>query len=107
MRQVDTQRLFTQAQSLLASGRLAEAETICRRLLQIDPKNSDLLNQIGLLCYRQGKLDEAERQIRRAISAGAHRADYHANLSGVLLAQRRPVDAIATLTASTVAVAPS
>jgi predicted O-linked N-acetylglucosamine transferase (SPINDLY family) len=53
-----------------------------------------LLNQTGLLCHRQGKLDEADRLIRAAIAVNASSPPYHANLGAVLLAQGRPADAV-------------
>jgi len=94
MPQLDPQQLLAQAQNLAASGRLAEAEAILRRLIQIAPRHADLLNQTGLLCLRQGKLDEAERLIRAAIAVNASSPPCHANLGGVLLAQGRPGDAV-------------
>jgi predicted O-linked N-acetylglucosamine transferase (SPINDLY family) len=94
MPQFDTQQLLAQAQNLVASGRLAEAEAILRRLIQMAPRHADLLNQTGLLCHRQGKLDEAERLIRAAIAVNPSSPPYHANLGGVLLAQGRPADAV-------------
>ncbi|MGD0138959.1 MAG: tetratricopeptide repeat protein [Tepidisphaeraceae bacterium] len=94
MAQPDPQQLLAQAQNLVASGRLAEAEAILRRLIQMAPRHADLLNQTGLLCHRQGKLNEAERLIRAAIAVNASPPSYHANLGAVLLAQGRPADAV-------------
>ncbi len=94
MAQPDPKQLLAQAQALAASGRLAEAEAILRRLLQATPRHAGLLNQTGLLCHLQGKHDEAERLIRSAIAINASSPPYHTNLGGVFLAQGRPADAL-------------
>ena len=94
MAPIDPKTLLAQAKKCAASGRLAEAEAILHRLLQVAPKNGDLLNQTGLLCYRQEKFGEAERLIRAAIAVNASSPRYHANLAGALLAQGRTVEAV-------------
>jgi len=54
------QQLIAQAKSLMDAGRLADAEATLRQALIHQPSHSELLNQTGLLCFRQGKFPEAE-----------------------------------------------
>ena len=90
----DPQQLLSQAQKLLASGRIAETETVLRQLIQLAPNNAELLNQTALVCYQQRKWAEAERLIRAAIRLDASRMIYHVHLAEFLQAQGRLAEAL-------------
>ncbi|SNZ10587.1 Tetratricopeptide repeat-containing protein [Persephonella hydrogeniphila] len=45
-----------------------KAEEYYRKAIQLNPKNSDAMNNLSYLLYLQGKIDEAYRLIKRAIS---------------------------------------
>ena len=49
----------------LRRGDLAAAEAGLRRALAADPRNPDLVNALGMVLYRRGRVDEAARLPRR------------------------------------------
>src|SRR5277367_4641116 len=60
MSATQSQLLIAQAKSHMDAGRLADAEATLRQALIHQPNHAELLNQTGLLCFRQGKLPAAE-----------------------------------------------
>jgi Flp pilus assembly protein TadD len=64
----------------LQSGRLAEAETACRRILRARPDYAPALHLLGIILYRAGNLPGAIDLVRQAIMADATVALYHCNL---------------------------
>jgi tetratricopeptide (TPR) repeat protein len=65
-------------------GRLDQAETLCRALLQVRPEHADGLHLLGVLAYQQGRNDEAIDLIGRARRLDGDRADYASNLGNAL-----------------------
>src|ERR1700683_5315085 len=62
------------------AGRLREADTIYRKVLQADPNNPHALHLTGLLASKVGQADVAVDYIRRAIALNPTAAHYHSNL---------------------------
>jgi protein O-GlcNAc transferase len=93
MSRVNPQQMLAQVAGLVDSGRLAEAEGMLRKLIEHAPRHGDLLNQTGLLCLQQGKFEEAEDLIRRAIAVNGSSAAYWANLGGAIQQLNRPSEA--------------
>ena len=91
---------------LLRAGRLAEAETLCRRRLADEPDDAETLNNLGCLLDEFGRLDEAERAYRQAIEVQADFAQAHYNL-GLLLQGQRRLDEAEQAYAQAVACKPS
>ena len=60
---------YEKINSLRAAGRQAEAETACRALLAMNPKDPEALWLLGALCYESGRGDEAQITLGRAIEA--------------------------------------
>jgi predicted O-linked N-acetylglucosamine transferase (SPINDLY family) len=75
------QRLLHEAMQLHQAGRLAQAETLYKRLLEADPDNADALNLLGTVARQQGRPDAAVDLIRRAIGLRRNVADFHFNLA--------------------------
>jgi protein O-GlcNAc transferase len=71
------------------SGKLNEAETVYRLLLQSDPANPEALHLLGVISYQRGRYEEAEDLIGRAIAINKRAAEYRNNLGNVYLAQGR------------------
>lgn len=69
-----------------AGGRLAEAETLCRRILDEDPDQPDALHLLGRLALRDANPELAQVLIGRAIGRRPNVAAFHASLG---LALRR------------------
>ncbi len=81
--------------SLHQAGRLVEAETVYRKILQSQPAHADALHLLGMLASQTGRTEEAIGLIERAITASAGQAVYHSNLGLVLAGGDRLEPAIA------------
>lgn len=73
------------AQQLLEQGHSTQAA----RLLQRHGKQPDALHLLGIIAAQQGRWQEAERQLRRALKAAPQTAGFHNSLGNVLLEQGR------------------
>jgi tetratricopeptide (TPR) repeat protein len=65
------------------AGRLAEAEAIYRRILALQPENSDALNLLGVIASQKGEHRQAVELIKRAISINPRDSAYQNNLGNV------------------------
>jgi eukaryotic-like serine/threonine-protein kinase len=69
------------------------AEDACRRALDRDPRDGDVLVALGLLHLASGRHEEAERELRLAESVAANPADAVIGLARTHAAQRRLAEA--------------
>src|SRR5260370_41124834 len=58
-------------------GRLPQAESVYRRLLQLNPKNVDALHFLGVAAYQRGEHEEAEDLISKALQLNDSNAPAH------------------------------
>jgi len=84
---------LTQATEHHRSGRLAEAETLYRQALELEPQNADALHLLGVISQQTGRPQLAEQFIRQAIALTPERVDFHCNLARLLLALNRVTEA--------------
>lgn len=95
---------MTEAEAELAralrSGRFAEAEAACRRLLAERPGHAPTLSNLGNVLEELGRPDEAEAAFRAAIAAQPGFALAHYNLALLLHGQRRLEEAEAAYAAA-------
>ncbi len=77
------------------AGRLAEAESLYRDSLTLDPNHADSLNCLGILAHQCGRNDAALELIGRAIAVQERNPQYHYNIALVLAAAGRMDDAVA------------
>ncbi|HEY0836146.1 MAG TPA: tetratricopeptide repeat protein, partial [Azospirillum sp.] len=82
------------------AGRLADAETLYRRVLDTAPEQPDALHLLGMVQAQTGRAEAGVALIRRAIARNPHTADYHVNLANILLATGRPGEAAASYRAA-------
>jgi len=61
-------------------GRLAEAETLYKRILEKNPYHTDALHLLGVIAHQLGKHEEAVKDISRAIQLNPVSAIYYSNL---------------------------
>lgn len=87
--------LFDLAVAHHRSGRLAEAESLYRDSLALDPNHPDSLNCLGILAHQCGQNDAALELIARAIVLQERNPQFHYNLALVLAASGRMDDAVA------------
>ncbi len=90
----EAQRLLAQALQLHQAGRLAEAESIYRRVLALRPDDPEALHFLGLAAHQRGDDAQAVMLMERAIAREGGIATWHNNLGEVYRAQGRLDDAI-------------
>jgi tetratricopeptide (TPR) repeat protein len=87
-------RMLDIAQALHSQGRLSEAETQYRRVLQGEPHAVEALRGLGALAYQHGRVDEAVVLFARGVSIHPEAADFRANLAEALRILNRSDEAI-------------
>ena len=77
------------------AGRFAEAERCYRRVLELDRRNADAWNLLGLIAQRAGNAAAAIECLREAIALGPQVAAYYNNLGTIFEQDGQFEDAIA------------
>jgi tetratricopeptide (TPR) repeat protein len=80
-------QLLTEGNKSFAQGAYAEAAASYRKLLELDPRSADALNNLGSALTKLGLFTEAEQYLRQAIEIRPDYAEAHCNL-GVALQGR-------------------
>lgn len=91
------QQLFEQAVGCHQSGRLLEAERLCRQILQRQPGHGDALHMLGILALQRGEPDVALELLRAASARMPTNAYTYFNLGDALGAKGLFDEAIAAL----------
>jgi protein O-GlcNAc transferase len=86
---------FRQAMAAHQAGHLAEAESLYKRVLALDKKQSPALQMLGLLNGQLGNLAEAERLFRNALSINPNDPRCHFNQGNALFGLQRFDEALA------------
>jgi predicted O-linked N-acetylglucosamine transferase (SPINDLY family) len=76
------------------AGRLQEAETIYRQILQVEPNHADALQLLGMIAHQAGRHDVAADYLRQAIKHNPQGPHYYSNLGAILQAQGKLEDAV-------------
>lgn len=79
-----------QAASLIAGGRLAEAEGRLNQLLKVAPGEAAALNLLGAIRAKQGRLDEAAALFARAVRGDGRLTGARMNLAHLHLLRGEP-----------------
>jgi protein O-GlcNAc transferase len=88
--------LFAAALRYHQVGRLADAESLYRRVLAAVPDHSDALHLLGVMAYQLGRLDMAIELISRALQHNGNYPSYHSSCGLVLQALHRLDEAVAS-----------
>jgi tetratricopeptide (TPR) repeat protein len=88
--------LLERALECVRSGRLAEAEAICRRILADEPRHFGTLHLSGVLNIRRGRFEEAVHQIDRALAIDPGVSEAHNNRGNALKELKRYDEAVAS-----------
>jgi protein O-GlcNAc transferase len=75
-------------------GRLAEAETVYRQILQFEPEQADALYFLGRIAHQSGRWDEAVAFSKRAIAADPSESTFAHSLAESLRAQGKLSEAV-------------
>jgi Tfp pilus assembly protein PilF len=81
---VDTLAALRSAIEHHRSGRLREAEALCRQVLRGDPNHPTALNLLGIIARQAGRPDAAAELLRRALAKVPEFADAYYNLGNAL-----------------------
>ncbi len=72
--------LFDYAYSLKATGQTTEAERMYGRLLEKQPENASVINNLGVIYEERGELDRASDSFNKAAGLDPTDALYHSNI---------------------------
>ncbi len=75
--------------------RLAEAQKLISKALELEPNNGAFLDSLGWVAYRMGRLDDAETYLRQALERISNDPTVHDHLGDVYLQKGKLKDAIA------------
>lgn len=76
-------------------GKLAEAESICRRVLEIAPETAEAFHLLAIIAHKSGNLVQGIECMGRAAALAPQVALYHANLGEMYRLAKRTDEAIA------------
>ncbi len=69
-----------------------QAEAYLRKCLERDPRNASILNNLAVAQLRQGHLDEAEENARKAVAANGKLAEARRTLENVLNEKKKSAE---------------
>jgi tetratricopeptide (TPR) repeat protein len=93
----EAQRLFREGMEHSSLGRYDAARGKFEAAGRLEPRNADVLTQIGITYYARGNHSEAERHYRRAVAADPSHTVAYYNLACVLAKQDKVRDALREL----------
>src|SRR6187549_3486669 len=79
----------------LRAGRLAETESISRKILAQDQRNYDALHLLGSVAYQIGRYDDAIELFSKAVELKKNAPELISNLGWAYLAAHRHSNALA------------
>ncbi len=80
----DIRVLLQEGVSRHQTGQLPEAETVYRRILDLEPDHADANHMLGVIALQAGNHDLAVQLITKAIRTNPRAAAYHCNLGNAL-----------------------
>jgi tetratricopeptide (TPR) repeat protein len=83
------------AERCRTEGRLMEAESVCRKIIEARPNSPEAEHLLGIIAHQSGKIGEAIEHIQQAVKLAPQVAIYHANLGEMCRLAGRVDDAIA------------
>jgi predicted TPR repeat methyltransferase len=78
------QMMLDKAAGYIESGRLGQADTICREIIDLSPRTSEAYNMLGIIYQEQGLFDEAAAVLRKSIELDSSNANALFNLGTIL-----------------------
>ncbi|GEM_PF-1052286 len=84
---------YVRTARLLVDSDQARAEKLCRRALELNPKDQTALLMLGLAKAAKGELDEAAKHVREALDIDPNYREAHLALARILKEQKKPGEA--------------
>ncbi|MCC5628799.1 tetratricopeptide repeat protein [Nostoc sphaeroides CHAB 2801] len=94
--QNNIEQLFQQGDAAETVGNNSQAETIWRKVLELEPNNGKAYNNLGNALRRQGKIDEALAAHQKALQLNPNDAEAYVGIGNVLNAQGKSEEALAS-----------
>jgi tetratricopeptide (TPR) repeat protein len=88
-------KIYRMAQRLQGKGDLVTARAHLLEVLQLQPEHADALHSLGNIDAKEGRLDDAERLVRKAIAIDPLKAAFLNSLGNLLRARGKPDEATA------------
>lgn len=92
-----TDDLYRMAKAFQSDGRLAEAITAYRQVIQADPRHAEAHNALGVIYSQQQQVELAEQQFQLALQIDPNLAHVHNNIGYHLLRNGRLQEALQAL----------
>ncbi|MGB9697807.1 MAG: glycosyltransferase [Thermodesulfobacteriota bacterium] len=83
-----------QGEALFNMGDMEGAEHIFQRILSWDPKNVDVLNDLGVICFQKGEFEQAIAYFNQVLKLNENHSEALENLGNCLIAQSKFGEAI-------------
>jgi serine/threonine-protein kinase len=80
--------------TLMAQGRLAEAEQACKEAIALDPLLTALWYNLGRLAVATGRYKDAEEMFRKGLELQPHASRFHTYLATLAILQNNPTQAL-------------
>lgn len=90
----NTNQILKTAVMRYETGKLPEAEALCRQVLALDPKNADALNMLGVMAAQGGHYENAAELFTQAIRFKKSAPLFHYHLGLALKKLDRPKEAL-------------
>ena len=90
------QQMLNTSLALFQNGRFDKAEKLARDVLASEPRNSELLQFIALLCQNQQKYGDAATICAKIVSVEPDSPQAHYNLGTMLMRLKRPGEAVSS-----------
>jgi protein O-GlcNAc transferase len=87
-------RRAQRALELLQQGRHSQAETLCRQILDVQPRHFHALHLLGIMALHGGAASRAVEWFRAAVAADPAQAPAYSNLAAALLAVGQPRESL-------------
>jgi len=97
---VSPAKAIEMAGQLYSRRQFAQAERVCRQIIDARPGNADAHNILGVTLAAAGRFNLAVAELKRAIKINPQAPSYHANLGEVLRQAGEPKEAAQALEAS-------
>ena len=91
---VSLQQAFDLALQHHQAGQFAEAESIYRQILDVNPEQAEALHLLGVLAAQSGRLDVALPLIVKAVSLEPVNPTFRASLDELFRRLRQPAEAV-------------